>query len=397
MPDVTAPPPPRIAGLTEPTVPPIERVAIRLRESSVTLAAWRLAASAAEGSGALVRVETPGGTLFRGEGWFLGWTQDAMSESLGRAPPHAALRCGRSWRSSGEQRPRRPRRPGEAGLEPHVAALDGPEVERERAQLVHLGHRPGVEREVHRLHVAVARLAGLHPRRGMRLALPAREAASGSVSPQLGQRMRLVCHSVPHSPQPRKRAAPSEPGISRRNEMLGGAPHIGHRPLPGSRGRSSATPRVDQRLGVGPEHRVREKVLTLLGSPGPGGAEASGEEVRRLGAAGARGLPERHRTRLGQEAENRAERRLDPQHIPLQRPAQRVPAMRLEHAGGGAGLRPEQPGGEAQRLAPGRRRFGERLGPGRSVLESLEESLSAGCHRSRRGTRPGGAGAPRPW
>jgi hypothetical protein len=81
LPDVTAPPPPRIAGLTEPTVPPIERVAIRLRESSVTLAAWRLAASAAEGSGTLVRVETPGGALFRGEGWFLGWTQDAMSEA----------------------------------------------------------------------------------------------------------------------------------------------------------------------------------------------------------------------------------------------------------------------------------------------------------------------------
>jgi hypothetical protein len=81
LPDVTAPPPPRIAGLTEPTVPPIERVAIRLRESSVTLAAWRLAASGAEGSGTLVRVETPGGALFRGEGWFLGWTQDAMSEA----------------------------------------------------------------------------------------------------------------------------------------------------------------------------------------------------------------------------------------------------------------------------------------------------------------------------
>ncbi|HSP19765.1 MAG TPA: hypothetical protein VLQ79_09630 [Myxococcaceae bacterium] len=76
---MTAPTPPRIAGLTEPTIPPLDRVAIRLRESSVTLSAWRMAVSAAEGRGALVRVETPAGALFRGEGWFLGWTQDAMS------------------------------------------------------------------------------------------------------------------------------------------------------------------------------------------------------------------------------------------------------------------------------------------------------------------------------
>lgn len=76
---MTAPTPPRIAGLTEPTVPPLERVAIRLRESAVTLSAWRMAVRAPEGAGSLVRVETPGGALFRGEGWFLGWTQDAMS------------------------------------------------------------------------------------------------------------------------------------------------------------------------------------------------------------------------------------------------------------------------------------------------------------------------------
>lgn len=45
----------------------------------MTLSAWRMAVSAPEGSGTLVRVETPGGTLYRGDGWFLGWTQDAMS------------------------------------------------------------------------------------------------------------------------------------------------------------------------------------------------------------------------------------------------------------------------------------------------------------------------------
>ena len=87
MTHVTATPPPSIAGLTEPTVHTPERVAIRLRESSVTLSAWRMAVSGPEGSGTLVRVETPGGSLFRGEGWFLGWTQEAMSTAWAELLP----------------------------------------------------------------------------------------------------------------------------------------------------------------------------------------------------------------------------------------------------------------------------------------------------------------------
>ena len=79
LPHVTATPQKHIAGLTDPEVRPLERVAIRLRESSVTLSAWRMAVSGPEGAGTLVRVETPGGSLYRGEGWFLGWAQEAMS------------------------------------------------------------------------------------------------------------------------------------------------------------------------------------------------------------------------------------------------------------------------------------------------------------------------------
>ena len=86
---MTAPTPQRIAGLTGPAVVPLERVAIRLRESSVTLSAWRMAVSAPEGAGTLVRVETPGGALFRGEGWFLGWTQEAMSSAWSELLPPA--------------------------------------------------------------------------------------------------------------------------------------------------------------------------------------------------------------------------------------------------------------------------------------------------------------------
>jgi len=46
-----------------------------------------MAVSGPEGSGTLVRVETPGGSLFRGEGWFLGWTQEAMSTAWAELLP----------------------------------------------------------------------------------------------------------------------------------------------------------------------------------------------------------------------------------------------------------------------------------------------------------------------
>ena len=89
LPPVTATPPPRVAGLTEPQIRPPERVPIRLRESGVTLSAWRLGVTGPEGAGTLVRVETPGGTLYRGEGWFLGWTQEAMSSAWTELLPPA--------------------------------------------------------------------------------------------------------------------------------------------------------------------------------------------------------------------------------------------------------------------------------------------------------------------
>ena len=79
-PTVTAPPPPtRVAGLTDPVVTPPERVPIRTRESGVTLSAWKMAATAPEGAGTLVRLEVASGNFFRGDGWFLGWTQEQLS------------------------------------------------------------------------------------------------------------------------------------------------------------------------------------------------------------------------------------------------------------------------------------------------------------------------------
>jgi hypothetical protein len=62
-------------------------VAIRLRESGTTLSAWKLVVAAPEGSGAMVRVDTPTGPLFRGEGWFLGWAQEAMATAWAELVP----------------------------------------------------------------------------------------------------------------------------------------------------------------------------------------------------------------------------------------------------------------------------------------------------------------------
>ena len=68
-----------LEGLTEVVGGELERVAIRLRESDLTLSAWRLAFVAAQGKGVIVLVETPGGgALLRGDGISLGWSQERL-------------------------------------------------------------------------------------------------------------------------------------------------------------------------------------------------------------------------------------------------------------------------------------------------------------------------------
>jgi hypothetical protein len=65
-----------LEGLTNPAGTALERVAIRTRESALTLSAWRLAVEADQGHGTIDLVETPGGgSLYRGDGLFLGWPQ----------------------------------------------------------------------------------------------------------------------------------------------------------------------------------------------------------------------------------------------------------------------------------------------------------------------------------
>jgi len=69
-------------GLTGIVVKPLERVPVRRRESGVTTSAWRLDASCDQGRGGIVFVDgPPPGPHYRGEGLFLGWSQERLAEA----------------------------------------------------------------------------------------------------------------------------------------------------------------------------------------------------------------------------------------------------------------------------------------------------------------------------
>jgi hypothetical protein len=75
-------------GLTEVVGGELERVAIRLRESAMTLSAWRLGFVSAQGKGVIFLVETPGGgSLLRGDGICLGWPQQRLEAAYHRLLP----------------------------------------------------------------------------------------------------------------------------------------------------------------------------------------------------------------------------------------------------------------------------------------------------------------------
>lgn len=65
----------------------LERVAIRIRESGVTLAGWRLATSTPAGAGSITRVDGLAGPCFRGDGAFLGWSQERLAAEYQRLLP----------------------------------------------------------------------------------------------------------------------------------------------------------------------------------------------------------------------------------------------------------------------------------------------------------------------
>ncbi len=64
----------------------LERVAIRTRESGVTLAAWRIAPPS-RADGAITLVEIGGRSVYRGDGTFLGWDQAQLEAEYKRMLP----------------------------------------------------------------------------------------------------------------------------------------------------------------------------------------------------------------------------------------------------------------------------------------------------------------------
>src|SRR5688500_15303898 len=72
-------------GLTAIEVRPVERVLVRRRESQVTTSAWRLEVTCDQGAGGIVRVGVATATgeqpVYRGDGVFLGWSQERLAEA----------------------------------------------------------------------------------------------------------------------------------------------------------------------------------------------------------------------------------------------------------------------------------------------------------------------------
>ena len=70
---------PLVDGLTNPRTLSLDRFLIRLRSSSATQSAWRLSVDSSEGQGTIIFVEiSPVESFFRGDGVFLGWSQERL-------------------------------------------------------------------------------------------------------------------------------------------------------------------------------------------------------------------------------------------------------------------------------------------------------------------------------
>ena len=77
-------------GLTGARTIGLERIPIRTRESGATLSGWRLEVAADQGTGAIHRIDAPGGaTLWRGDGVFLGRTVEELSGAYAALAPRS--------------------------------------------------------------------------------------------------------------------------------------------------------------------------------------------------------------------------------------------------------------------------------------------------------------------
>jgi hypothetical protein len=80
-------PHPSLGVLTNPQVLSFERFLIRIRGGSATQSAWRLSVACGEGQGAIIFIEISPESFFRGEGVFLGWTQEQLAASYATLLP----------------------------------------------------------------------------------------------------------------------------------------------------------------------------------------------------------------------------------------------------------------------------------------------------------------------
>jgi hypothetical protein len=68
----------QIEGLGEVRASEPERVMLRMRAATVTVAGWRITVEAPRGPGSIVLAEQGAQRFYRGEGVFLGWPQERL-------------------------------------------------------------------------------------------------------------------------------------------------------------------------------------------------------------------------------------------------------------------------------------------------------------------------------
>jgi hypothetical protein len=78
-----------IEGLGEVRAAEPERVVLRLRGSTVTVSGWRIAVEAPRGPGSIVLAENGAQKFYRGEGVFLGWSQERLEAAYRALLPPA--------------------------------------------------------------------------------------------------------------------------------------------------------------------------------------------------------------------------------------------------------------------------------------------------------------------
>src|SRR5262249_57192957 len=193
---------------------------------------------------------------------------------------------------------------GEPGFQPREPLAARPEVHRHRKQVVHLRYDATVHREVERLDVAPARLAGFDAHRGVGLGperwqpgrafLPAARATNPAEAPL---------------PAPARAAEPTTRAVCFGFGPSGGDPgKTAARRAAARRERSAgATPEPREDLGVRPEERAREVILGTARLAVPPGEEPTAGDDTRVARTRPRLVGEARRPLERREIEQRIE------------------------------------------------------------------------------------------